>query len=157
MLGLPEESEVALMAVGAPVEPMLAPPKVRMERARIPLSTALSSARHAIPNAQVAWIETPAQEGGWYRLRMQVRGDPSARFPHSYVWVNPYSGEILASQRADAAPAGTVIMNWLHPLHDGSAGGLFGRILVAISGLLPLALFLTGWMRYRLRQKRAAH
>ncbi len=154
MLALPEESESVLSAAGAPVEAMPTPPKVSMKRRQIGLAIALSSAREAIPDARVAWIETPATDGGWYRLRMQQSGDPSARFPHSFVWVNPYSGEVLASHRADAAPTGTVIMNWLHPLHDGSAGGLFGRILVAVSGLVPLILFVTGLMRWRRRTAR---
>jgi uncharacterized iron-regulated membrane protein len=40
-------------------------------------------------------------------------------------------------------------LNWLHPLHNGEAFGLTGRILVFLSGLLPLVLFITGFLRWR--------
>ena len=54
---------------------------------------------------------------------------------------------------ADIGGSSTTIVNWLHPLHDASVGGLGFRILTAVFGLLPLFLFATGWMRW-LRQRR---
>ncbi len=156
MLALPDETESVLAATGAPVQLMPAPAKVRMAEPQIELATALSAARDALPHARVAWIETPALNGGWYRIRMQVAGDPSTRFPHSFVWVEPYFGNVIAVQDERHASVGATIMNWLHPLHDGSAGGFWGRLLVVGSGFIPLILFVTGLWRYILRSKTAA-
>lgn len=155
MLELPTESDAALNAVGLAVEPA---PQVHGSgvaicgAALIPPSQAIEAAGRALAGARLAWIETPASHGGHYRLRMQVSGDPSFRFPHSFVWVDGMTGVVLAVQDARNAAPGTLVNNWIHPLHDGSAGGLFGRILVAILGLFPLALFVTGWLRWSIRR-----
>ncbi|MEH6791684.1 PepSY-associated TM helix domain-containing protein [Parasphingorhabdus sp.] len=155
MLELPEESDAALAAAGLPVDPMphvhrppepSGPPR--------PIAQILAAGRAALPGARLAWIETPPAGGGMFRLRMQVAGDPSHRFPHSYVWVDSASGRVLAVHDAQAARSGSVVNNWIHPLHEGSAGGLAGRILVAICGLLPTLLLVTGLLRWRGRRGR---
>lgn len=155
MLELPEETDAALNAAGLPADH--APhvqPEGRPERAAPAIlpSQAIHAARTALPGARLAWIETPHSDGGTFRLRMQVPGDPGFRFPHSFVWIDAVSGKVIAVQDARRGSAGTSIKNWIHPLHDGSAGGMTGRILAAIAGLLPLVLFLTGWMRWKARR-----
>jgi uncharacterized iron-regulated membrane protein len=153
MLELPEQSDKALNAIGLKVDP---PPHVPHTHTAAPVVTpsqAIAAAKGVLPDARVAWIETPAATGGTYKLRMQVPSDPSFRFPHSFVWVDAASGEAVAVQDAAKASPGTVINNWLHPLHDGSVAGIWGRVVIAFVGLLPLVLFVTGWMRWRLIQK----
>lgn len=155
MLELPEESDAALTAVGLPVDHA---PHFHASMAAagsgVPIapSRAINAAMMALPGARIAWIETSPAQGGMYKLRMQVPDDPSFRFPHSFVWVDGTSGRVIAVQDARHAGSGTTINNWLHPLHDGSAGGLFGRWLVAVCGLLPLALFVTGWRRWQINR-----
>lgn len=151
MLALPEQSDSALAAAGLPVAPM---PHVHDHAAggvAIAPSEAVTAALAELPGARVAWIETPPASGGLYRLRMQVAGDPSFRFPHSYVWVDAASGRVRALHDAREAGAGGTVNLWLHPLHDGSAGGIVGRLLAFLAGLVPLALFVTGWLRWRSR------
>jgi len=152
MLELPDESDAALGAVGLPVDAM---PHVHGAPAgvRVRITQALRVADAALPGARVAWIETPPASGGAYRLRMQVAGDPSRRFPHSFVWVDAVDGRVLAVHDSRRASAGSTLMNWLHPLHDGSAGGALGRLLVVLSGLVPAVLFVTGWRRWRARRR----
>jgi uncharacterized iron-regulated membrane protein len=154
MLGLPEESDAALGAAGLPVDAM---PHVHEQGggglAVSPLQAA-AMVRAALPGARLAWIETPPASGGTYRLRMQVAGDPSFRFPHSYVWVDGARGQVRAVHDARELRAGGQVNAWLHPLHDGSAGGLVGRVLAFLAGLIPLALFITGWLRWRDRRHR---
>lgn len=152
MLELPDESDAALGAIGLPVDHL---PHVHEHLAQasisqfIPPSKAIATAMTQLPGARLAWIETPAASGGTYRLRMQVPGDPSFRFPHSFVWVDGATGEASAVLDARDAASGSTVNNWVHPLHDGSAGGLVGRILAALTGFVPLILFMTGLMRWR--------
>ncbi|MGC1271871.1 MAG: PepSY domain-containing protein [Croceibacterium sp.] len=156
MLALPEESDTALGAVGLPVAPMVQVPQpAGQPPATLPTSQAVRAALAALPGARVAWIETPPVSGGAYRLRMQVPGDPSFRFPHSYVWVDGASGQVLAVDTMALAGAGSTVNAWLHPLHDGSAGGMAGRVLAALAGLVPALLFGTGLARWRLRRRGA--
>jgi uncharacterized iron-regulated membrane protein len=153
MLALPEESDTALNAAGLTVHHMPTVGAASAPLATTP-SQASAAALAALPGARIAWIETPPATGGAWRLRMQVPGDPSRRFPHSFVWVDGANGAVLAVQDARKGAAGTVVNNWLHALHDGSAGGLWGRVLALISGLVPLALFVTGWLRWRALRRR---
>lgn len=149
MLALPEESDSALTAAGLPVNAM---PHVHDHggggMAVLP-GAAIAAAQNVMPHARVAWIETPPASGGLYRLRMQVACDPSFRFPHSYVWVDAATGRVRAIHDARTGGPGGTVNLWLHPLHDGSAGGLFGRCLALLAGLMPLVLFVTGWLRWR--------
>jgi uncharacterized iron-regulated membrane protein len=52
---------------------------------------------------------------------------------------------------------GTAINAWVRPLHDGSVGGLVGRILAVLIGLAPAALFVTGLLRWQRRRGRLAN
>jgi uncharacterized iron-regulated membrane protein len=155
MLELPRESDAALNAIGLPVDH---PPHVHQQPTAANInpgilpSQAIRAAMFALPDARLAWIETPPGHGGPFKLRMQVPGDPSYRFPHSFVWLDVASGKVAAIQDARNGAAGTAINNWVHSLHDGSAGGLTGRLLAAFAGLIPLVLFVTGWLRWCVRR-----
>lgn len=152
ILELPEESDTVLGALGLPVDAM---PHVHGGPGGVSVGAAgaVRIAQQALPGARVAWIETPPALGGSWKLRMQVPGDPSHRFPNSFVWVGAANGRVLAVQDARRAGAGTVVNNWVHPLHDGSAGGLAGRIVAAVCGLIPAMLFVTGLLRWRGRRR----
>ena len=157
MLELPKESDTVLAAAGLPVAamPHVHAPTVP-RTGQVSIAAAVGSGLSALPGARLAWIETPPSAGGVYKLRMQAPGDPSFRFPHSFVWIDGASGKVVAIHDARTALAGNAVNNWVHPLHDGSALGLSGRILVAIAGVFPTALFFTGWLRWRLGRNRRA-
>lgn len=158
MLELPEQSDAALGAIGLPVDH---PPHVHghaddaSTSGAVPVSKAIETAMTSLPGARLAWIETPPAGGGTYRMRLQVPGDPSFRFPHSFVWIDGATGKALAVHDARAAKSGTIVNNWVHSLHDGSAAGLAGRIVAALAGLVPLILFMSGLMRWRARRRSA--
>lgn len=151
MLELPKESDTALGAIGLPIDHaphvLHQQTTARSGQSILP-SQAIHAAMTALPETRLAWIEIPQNRGEAFKLRIQVPGDPSHRFPHSFVWVDAGSGNVIAVQDARKSVAGTTVNNWIHPLHDGSAGGLLGRLLVAGCGLLPLVLFLSGLMRW---------
>lgn len=156
LLAMPKESATVLTpALGAAATaPKIDKTAPFAPAARISIDQAVVVARRALPAAHLVWIETPAADHGVFRLRMQAPGDPSARFPHSFVWVSPSSGQVLAVTDARRAGPHDLVLNWIHPLHDGSACGLFGRCLCALIGLAPLALLLLGGLRWRLRRVR---
>ena len=153
MLSLPAERDWLLSRAIAPVEQPPVPLSRPSHDPQISIVRALAAAHHALPRARLAWIEAPGPGTGVFKLRMQQPGDPSARFPHSYVYVDQYDGRVLAVLDADKAGASTLINNWLHPLHDASVGGLSTRILAVMVGLVPAILFVTGLLRWRLRMR----
>jgi hypothetical protein len=89
----------------------------------IAIAIALANGHRLFPEARLAWIEMPAQGSGVIKLRVQLPGDPSQRFPHSYIYIDAYSGAVLGILDARRGSASTTINNWLHPLHDASVAG----------------------------------
>ena len=149
MLELPKESDAVLAALTGPADSLPSPVSSRWEGRQMTVSSAIAAARRALPEARLAWIEIPGPGDGAFRLRMQQPGDPSRRFPHSFVWVDQYSGKVIAVHDRDRAGRLSRINSWVHPLHDGSFAGLGTRILTVIAGLVPLFLFWTGYSQWR--------
>jgi uncharacterized iron-regulated membrane protein len=127
-------------------KPQSFPPQT--QQARISLDQAVAAGQARFPQARLCWIETPDGIGGSYRINLRQAGEPSQRFPKTNVWVDQYSGQVLAVSNPDALGGSDTVINWLHPLHTGEAFGLTGRLLVLFSGLLCPVLFITGVIRW---------
>jgi len=108
----------------------------------------VSIAQQQFPLASVKWIETPKSLTGSYRINLKQEGEPSIRFPKTNVWIDQYSGKVLAIRDIHNDSAGDTFLRWLHPLHSGEVFGLTGRIIVCLSGFIPLFLYITGVRRY---------
>ncbi|MEG8031209.1 PepSY-associated TM helix domain-containing protein [Sphingomonas aurantiaca] len=152
MLDLPDQTRFVI----ARASPLYrTPPLAVVARgARLPVDRLVAIAEHVFPGAALAWIETPASPTGAIRINLAQDGEPSRRFPRTNVWLDPYTGAVLATRDGLAETGGDVVMNWLHPLHGGEALGLTGRILAFIAGLVPIALFVTGVIRWQRRRER---
>lgn len=165
MLALPDESNAVLRPILGPVDRPLSAQELerptpsisapRIPAPRIPIVQAAAIAARALPHAQIVWMEAPPVGQGVYKMRMKTAHDPSQRFPHSYVFVDPVGGRVLGVQDADKAGAATTINNWLHRLHDASVLGLFTRWLAVLAGLVPAFLFGTGLWRWIERRRSA--
>ncbi len=152
MLALPQESDAVLSSLLGNPAKMPSPTSASASGDQITPSTALRIARRVMPQGRAAWLEVPGPGDGPYRLRVQQPGDPSARFPHSFVWIDQHSGAVLATVDASKAPPIGLVNNWLHPLHDGSAGGALLRALLVLTGLVPVVLFWSGLLRWKRRR-----
>lgn len=155
MLALPQERDWVLTRTLAPLDTPASPRVSRTRGPILPLTRLLASAHRAVPEARLVWIEIPGDVATPVRLRVQVPGDPSTRFPRSYIHVDRRSGVVVAFVDYRKSGASNAVNTWLHPLHDGSIGGLPVRILVFLAGLVPPALFVTGLLHW-LRRRRAA-
>lgn len=127
------------------------------EGAQAPVSLA-SLARQgveALGGGELRWIEsTDAQARSPVTLRVHVDGDPCHRFPHSRVWLDPRTGDVLRLHDARRGSAADHVLAWLHPLHNGEAFGTTGRVLALTVGVFPAVLLGTGVLRWA--RKRAA-
>ena len=122
---------------------------------RIDVDEAVRVGQTRFPSAELRWIETPDGTEGAYRINLHQRGEPGRRFPKTNVWVDQYTGAVLAVRDPRTDRAGDTMLAWLHPLHSGEALGLPGRLLVLASGLAPGILLITGCLRWR-HKRRAA-
>lgn len=158
MLALPDEKNWVLERTVAPIDAAPRTRSVPSGASPLPLLRLLAVAHRAVPDAKLVWIEVLGEHDGPVRFRVQVPGDPSPRFPRSYLHVDRYSGTLLAKVDYRQASASTTINTWLHPLHDASIGGLPVRVLAVLIGLMPAFLLVTGLLhwRRRLRQRDAS-
>ena len=72
---------------------------------------------------------------------------------HSVGLVDQYSGKILYIQDPHRFTAGEKFLEWQYPLHCGEAFGNTGRALIMVLGLVPLTLYVTGFLRWRQKQR----
>lgn len=124
---------------------------------RITVDRAVAIARNRFPHAEVRWIETPGDEQGVYVIRLYQAGEPGRRFPKTKVWIDQYSGAVLAEHDALKQSGGDELLAWLHPLHNGEVLALPGRILVLLSGLILPLSFVTGLLRWRQKVRAKMH
>lgn len=153
LLGLPPVKP-AVNALSALYSPENTQSTLIDNKQRLPLDHIVNIAQQQFTTANVKWIETPDGITGSYRINLRQEGEPSQRFPKTNVWLDQYSGKILAIRDVYKDSAGDTFLRWLHPLHSGQAFGLTGRIIVCISGLLPIILFVTGIIRWRQKQRK---
>jgi uncharacterized iron-regulated membrane protein len=121
---------------------------------QVSVSAALAAAQAALPESELAFIDVPGAGAEPFRLRVQVAGDPHRRFPGSFIFVDQYSGQVLAVHDVSQGNSATQVGKWIRPIHDGSIAGLSTRVLAIVLGLLPTAMLITGLLFWRQRQAR---
>lgn len=158
MLALPDQSNAVLAHVTGPVDEAPSPKSTPADGPQISIAQALAVAHRVMPQGRLAWVEAPGQPTGTFMVRIQQPSDPSYRFPHSYVFIDQFSGVIVGMQDSRQASTSTSVNNWLHPLHDASVGGILLRAAAALVGIVPLVLFMTGLLRWcRRRNPKSVH
>lgn len=151
LLALPDVRVQLLTVAITPPDAVPAPLSTASAGRQIPISQALAVAHRVLPDARLAFIDIPGAGAAPFRIRAQVAGDPHRRFPGSFVFVDQYSGRLLAVHDVRRGNPSTVASAWIRTLHDGSVGGLPTRVLAAILGFAPLLLFVTGILHWRRR------
>lgn len=154
-LEIPEYINPAINYV-YPIDAPAAKPQSTPAINSVPISVdqAVATARQLFPHARLSWIETPDGTMGTYRINLRQDFEPSKRFPKTNVWIDQYSGRVLLVNNPARQSAGNTLLSWLHPLHNGEAFGMTGRILIFVSGFACPLLFVTGLLRW-LQKKRA--
>ena len=156
-LALPDQTRTLLGASGHQHGPATVSAPVPGGERHISLDAAVMTARSRFPDAEVRWVESSGVGGTPISVRLYQQSEPGRRFPRTQVWIHPVSGEIISVH--DPMWNGTAdgVMDWLHPLHNGEALGITGRVIVLLSGLVLPLLFVTGVMRWRQKAKVARH
>ena len=128
----------------SPVADLDAPPPMSdplASGASISTGMALEIAMAKLPGARPVSIEFPSDEHGVYLVTL----DTDAVWK-TQISIEQYSGAVLRVQGPHAASAGDHVLGWLFPLHTGQAFGLPGRIIILVLGLVPTALYITGFI-----------
>jgi len=125
-------------------------PKIEGKQRGYSIQRAVKSAGETWPAASLKRIVVPEDRNTAVRLRFQTPNE--AYEPGlSWIWVNPYSGEVLKSYRPEDRSVGDSIYLWLFPLHFGGWGHVWGesaqlitRVFWLIGAMVPVILVITG-------------
>lgn len=123
-------------------------------RSPISVGAAVAAADQIFPDGRLHWILLPSTPTGVYVVGKQSDDEPNRSKTSRNVGVDQYSGKVLYVQDRNGFTGGEKFIEWLYPLHSGEAFGAIGRSIVLFVGLTPLALYVTGFLRWR--QKRRA-
>jgi uncharacterized iron-regulated membrane protein len=144
-------------AVSPPRQPL---PIVRSEPSgdgrKVLASEAIAAARRAFPGAVPKLVRTPAGADGTWQVSVRQPGELNHHYPATAVWIDRHTGAVLGTRDPRRFGAGETFLSILYPLHNGSALGLPGRVLVALSGLAPSILLVTGLRACLGRRRRRA-
>jgi len=111
----------------------------------IPVQQLTAIKEHELPGSEIAGIAFPADSTGNFRMDIRDKGVP-AEGKREMLIVDQYSGKILLNSRKDFPPVAAAYLSWLNPIHYGNFGGLPTKILALLGGLIPMALFITGFI-----------
>lgn len=114
---------------------------------------AIAIALEVFPDAVPRFVKTPADTKGIYAVQLRQPNEASQFFTTTSVWVDQYTGDVLATRDPNQFTYGEVFLNLLWPIHNGEVLGITGRVLVLITGLAPLILFITGVIRWRQKER----
>jgi uncharacterized iron-regulated membrane protein len=120
------------------------------------VARAAQAAGALFPAARVSRIGLPATPGLPYEIRLRQPGEVRQGDGNTRVTVDAATGRVLRVRDPLHAPAGDAFIDWQFPLHTGEAFGTFGRIVVSVVGLSPLAFLVTGLAVWRQRRKARA-
>lgn len=118
----------------------------------------VATAGDLFPQAELKRIFFPASGESVYRIAMRQSGNVRKNSGSTQVWINSYDGKVLLIKNSQAMSGGDTFINWMFPLHNGEAFGLAGRVIIFISGFVPITLYITGlmvwWRKHHARIRR---
>ena len=111
----------------------------------------LAGARAALPHSELTRLSAPEPGSNVIGFRARARGEwhPNGR---SLVFTDRTGRNVLLTHDATTQPLGARMTEAIYPLHIGAVGGLAYRWLVALSGLLPAFMLVSGFLFWRRRR-----
>jgi len=123
----------------------------------ITLEQAIEIALGQFPDATFCHFHPPQGDDGAYEVAVRQPREVQQSFGATQVWIDQYTGSILAVRDTKDLTSADAFFAWQFPLHNGEAFGLLGRWIVFFAGLTPAGLYITGfivWWRKRQSRRR---
>jgi uncharacterized iron-regulated membrane protein len=111
--------------------------------AAISAGSALRIARSYLPAAVPLWVVIPGEKTTSYLVKMRFPEDHSSS-GSSIVWVDQFSGKVLAAWNSRTAPLARRIEQGNRAVHSGEIGGYPGRAFAALISMLLVIQSITG-------------
>ena len=114
LLSIPDQVRLALNTFSRlkPAEPPVASAPFA-GGVRIPVDQIVAKGSGYFPGSTVVWVRVPGKEVQTYDLQIRQAGAPMSRFPRTHLFVDQFSGEILAVYNPKSDGWGDTVLNWL--------------------------------------------
>lgn len=121
---------------------------------KINLTEALAITRQRFPDFQLSYLMLPEHQRDMYKL---MGGGQHIFYDQvSYsVSINPWTGEIASEKSPESMTSIQTIMHLADPLHYGTIGGIWTKIIWFIFGLILSGMSITGFMLWGSRTVKA--
>ncbi|HSX63663.1 MAG TPA: PepSY-associated TM helix domain-containing protein [Pseudoxanthomonas sp.] len=143
----------ALRGVFADGPEVVPPAPIARTQQDIDWSALLQIAESGLPNGELRRIALPKPDDALVSIRYRAADEwhPNGR---SVIWLDPYRNRVVQRHDATTQGIGARIDEAMYPLHGGFVGGRAWQWAVALSGLVPVFLWLTGFLFWRARRRR---
>src|SRR5690606_32447152 len=88
---------------------------------RLTPEDALAVARQLFPDAKFDHFHPPQGTDGTYEIGLRRPGEVQKTFGRTQVWIDQYSGQVLAVREPNAFTFADHFIAWQFPLHSGEA------------------------------------
>jgi uncharacterized iron-regulated membrane protein len=119
----------------------------------IGIDGAIALARAMVPDAEPAFVFLPTRPDQPVRIGL-LRADQERGAPVISVFVDPWAPRVIEVLDPRQFSTGERILAWQHALHAGEALGWVWKILVFLSGFLPLLFVVTGVSMWWIKRNR---
>jgi uncharacterized iron-regulated membrane protein len=117
------------------------------------IDAAVALARERMPDTAVQLVFLPARPDQPIRVVLRRAGE-DRHGPPVTVLVDPWARRVVEVFDPRGFSPGETILAWQHALHAGEGFGPIWKMLVFLSGLLPLLFTVTGVLMWQLRRRR---
>jgi len=132
-------------------QPAFSMPQVGLKP--VSLDLVATAAKDTLPGATVLWIVIPRQPREAYFAKMRFPEDRSDN-GSSMVWIDQFSGKVLAVASSRTAPLGNKLQNMNLLIHTGAVFGNGGRAFAAFVSLILVLQTVTGLQLWWNRRRR---
>ncbi|WP_254507830.1 PepSY-associated TM helix domain-containing protein [Anatilimnocola floriformis] len=122
---------------------------------KITAEEAVEIVRAEMKDCRLMTIELPQGKDATYKIYVRQAGEIGQNRGVGRVWIDQYSGEILAMRDWRKHTASDIFFRIQVALHSGDAFGIVGRSLFFIVGLMPAVLYVTGTMMWWRKRRRS--
>ena len=118
-------------------------------QATMNIDDAIRLAIQSVPDGRFSFAALSAQPRQPYRIGLLHAGDAEGSPPVN-VFIDPWTESIMEIRDPRRYAPGETILAWMHAVHAGQALGGLWRVLVFLTGLMPMLFAVTGlamWLK----------
>lgn len=148
-------NEVELGPETAPIAMTALPASEAQIPQRVAFAQAYNTALQTLPALQPAWIALPEHNRDYFSIA--GAGDNFLFDQYAYrVQVSPWTGEVVSVQTPATMTGLQTLAHIADPLHYGTIGGIWTKLLWFVFGLILTSMSITGFLIWSKRTFKAA-